>query len=93
MAMGRRMVKTCWLNGKYFDAVRMSYTKGVFGSKIKQLGCRLLMTVIQKGVGSVPTGSLVGQWRHSLGKVSCSSEKIIFMVICKLDTSGFKCHR
>ena len=46
MAKGRRMVKTCWLNGKYFDAVRMSYTKGVFGSKTKQLGCRLLMTVI-----------------------------------------------
>ena len=41
-----RAVEWLRLGGKYFDAVRMSYTKGVFGSKTKQLGCRLLMTLI-----------------------------------------------
>ena len=86
------MVKTWWLNGKYFDAVRMSYTKGVFGSKTKQLGCRLMVTVIWKEGGSGPTRSLVGQWWRSLGKVSCPSERIIVIVICNLDTSGFKSH-
>ena len=86
-----------WLRlGGWTETILMLWgwatTKGVFGSKTKQLGCRLLVTVIWKEGGSGPTRSLVGQWWRSLGKVSCPSERIIVMVICNLDTSGFKSH-
>ena len=86
-----------WLRlGGWTETILMLWgwatTKGVFGSKTKQLGCRLLVTVIWKEGGSGPTRSLVGQWWRSLGKVSCPSERIIVIVICNLDTSGFKSH-
>ena len=53
--------------------------------------CSYLTLMIWKGGGSVR--SIVGQWRRGLGKVSWLSERIIFMVICKWDTSGFKSQR